>query len=133
AMQSVILALKGLHGGQVSVGASPSVGNYLLPQVVARFRQRYPEVRVEMVIQKAAQVFEQVLRGTIDYGIALGYQVPRGLHAEPLFREPVVLVVAPTHPWVKRWPQGLSRAALAGLPLVALSAETSTTRRLCDE
>lgn len=133
AMQSAVLALKGLRGGRVMIGASPSVGNYLLPQLVARFRQRHPEVRVQMLIDKGARVFEQVLRGTVDFSIALGYQVPRGLHTEPLFCEPVVLVVSPNHPVVRRWPRGIPRAALAGLPLVALSPETAISRRLCDE
>jgi DNA-binding transcriptional LysR family regulator len=131
-MYSAVLALKGLHGGRVRVAASPSVGNYLLPQLVARFRQRYPEVRIEMLIDKGARVFDQVLRGAVDYGIALGYQIPSGLHCEPLFREPVHLVVAPANPVVRRWPDGIHRAAIAGLPLVALSAQTAISRRLCD-
>jgi DNA-binding transcriptional LysR family regulator len=134
AMRSAVLALRGLHGGQVTVVASPSVGNYLLPRIVARFRQHYPEVQVELLIAKGSpQVFEQVLRGSVDYGIALGQQVPRGLQAEPLFSEPVELVVAPNHPMVRRWPNGIPRAALAGLPLVAMPSRISISRRLCDE
>ncbi|HZU08129.1 MAG TPA: LysR family transcriptional regulator [Chloroflexota bacterium] len=133
AMRSAVLALKGLQGGRVTIGASPSVGNYLLPQIVVRFRRRYPGVSVQMFIDKGSRVFEQVLRGAVDFGIALGYQVPRGLHTEPLFCEPVVLVVSPSHPIVRRWPKGIPRAALAGLPLVALPAQTAISRRLCDE
>ncbi|MBI4493933.1 MAG: LysR family transcriptional regulator [Chloroflexi bacterium] len=133
ALRGELAALRGLSGGQVVLGAGPAPGNYVLPQVVARFRRRHPGLRVELRVDTAPRIFEQVLRGTVDFAVVVGVQMPHGLATEPLYRDPLVLVVAPEHPILRRWPRAMPRAALASLPLVVLSQETTVTRRLCDE
>jgi len=40
--------LRGLHRGRLSVGASTTIGVYLLPEIFVRFRQKYPGVDMHL-------------------------------------------------------------------------------------
>lgn len=132
-LRSDIAALKSLQGGQITVGAGISAGYYVLPQIVARFRKRYPEVQVVLRVANAPRIFEDIIEGSVDFGIVLGYQVPPGLVIEPLYHDPLVLVISPDHPTAHCWSGRLPRAVLASLPLVALSSETTLAGRLCED
>ena len=46
--------LRGLKGGELQVGASTTVGNYLMPFYLGEFKQRYPEVGISLIVETHA-------------------------------------------------------------------------------
>src|SRR5581483_11712498 len=133
AIHNAVDQLKGLHGGRVALAAGIGPGQYVLPPLVARFRRQYPAVRIELLIVPTPQVFEQTLRGTVDFGIGLRHHVPEGLEARLLYRDEIVLVVGPGHHWARRGPRPLPLGLLAHQPLIAPGAHSVRVRQYYEE
>jgi len=109
-----------LQIGTLRIGASTTIGNYLLPGILARFRERLPldtqdrwDSRV--TIANTASIVEQVSALRVDLGLIEGPCHASDLVVEPWLQDEMVVVAAPTHPVLKaacgRPPQ-LSRRAL---------------------
>ncbi len=132
AIRKGIDALKGLSGGRAVVGASYTAGSYVLPKIVARFRRQCPDVQVVLHVDRARVIQDQVVRGIVDFGVTVGHGLPVGVVVEPLYRDPMVLVVSPEHDVARESARPLSLRDLARLPLLALE-RGSLTRQVCDE
>ena len=64
--------LRGLGRGSLSVGASTTVGVYLLPDVFVKFRREHPGVTVRMEIAASDVLHERLLAGSIDLALTEG-------------------------------------------------------------
>ncbi len=133
AIRDVADRVKGLHGGRVTVAAGIGPGQYVLPPLIARFRRQYPEIRVELTALSTPRAFEQVVRGTADLGIGINDRVPARLVARVLYRDEIVLVAGPGHPWARRPGRAVPLRWLASQPLVAPAAHSLRIRHLCKE
>jgi DNA-binding transcriptional LysR family regulator len=63
------------------LGASPTLAHYVLPRLLADFRQRHPAVAVALHPANSAQVARALLRGELDLGFVEGPERLPGLHA----------------------------------------------------
>ena len=60
---------KGLNSGYLTLGASPTPGEYVLPLAVGQFRQVYPGIRLELVIANTTSIIQRILSGEMDLGM----------------------------------------------------------------
>lgn len=67
--------LQNLQGGTLIVGASQTTGTYLLPRMIGRFRQHYPDVAVQLHVHSTRRTAWSVANGQIDLAI-IGGEVP---------------------------------------------------------
>ena len=67
--------LQNLQGGTLIVGASQTTGTYLLPRMIGRFRQQYPDVAVQLHVHSTRRTAWSVANGQIDLAI-IGGEVP---------------------------------------------------------
>lgn len=87
----------GLRGGRVSIGAPPTVGERLLPQVLASFHRRYPDIELRMHEGSTQALLGLLDAGEVDVAVVT-LPIPRqGLRVTPLFTERLVVVVARGH------------------------------------
>ena len=100
--QSAIDELLGLERGTLRIGASTTPGMYLVPQVIARFNDRYPKIEIHLGIKDTQQIEESVLRNEFDFGFVGGHLVGDEVEVFPWLRDQLVLIVAPDHPLVKK-------------------------------
>lgn len=56
-------------GGELKVGASTTIAQYVLPQVLARFTARFPEVKVSLASGNSEQVEAALARHDTDLGL----------------------------------------------------------------
>jgi DNA-binding transcriptional LysR family regulator len=56
-------------GGTLTIGASTTPGEYILPQIVSRFRKAYPDVFSILKIADSRNICQLVLDGEVDLGI----------------------------------------------------------------
>jgi len=75
---------------------------YWLPSVIAAFEAAVPTVDVRLVADGAGQPSAEVLAGQVDVAIVSTRARDRRLHYLPIFRDEMVAVVAPGHPWAGR-------------------------------
>ncbi|MGD9892405.1 MAG: LysR family transcriptional regulator [Dehalococcoidia bacterium] len=82
----------------VAIGTSPSGANRWLPKILRDFRQIAPDVSVRVAVMPPHAVAEQLIRGTLDFGLLSRALITEGIAAVPLKRVPLLLVCAPHHP-----------------------------------
>lgn len=58
--------------GKLTVGASYSYGEYILPKVIAQFLQKYPQVEPQIEIHNTSEIAEKVLNQQIHVGLVEG-------------------------------------------------------------
>lgn len=121
--------LKQLGRGRIAIGASRSIGTYMLPPVLAGFHRRYPRVELSLQVENTQLIETKLIAGEIDLGFAEGLPSSEHLDYRVFARDQLVLVAAPDHPAVARAP--LSLAALANEELL-MHEDGSGTRAVTE-
>jgi LysR family transcriptional regulator, low CO2-responsive transcriptional regulator len=92
--------LKGLESGLLVVGASATIGIYLLPEVLGEFRKRHPGIKVSLRVGNKRHTVERLVDNELDFGLVAGPVVDPSLVAEPYLDDELVVIVSPTHRFV---------------------------------
>jgi DNA-binding transcriptional LysR family regulator len=96
--ETALAEVRGLRRGRIVVGAATTPGTYLLPQVIRRYQDRFPQVAVALEIGATARIQERVLRGELDLGVVGAGADDPHLAIEPWLDDELVIVAAPSHP-----------------------------------
>ncbi len=126
-------ALGGFQGkmaGDLVVGASNIPGEYVLPGLLGRFKDKYPEIAVTLLIGDSQAVVDWVAEGRVELGV-VGARIPqRSVEYRELMPDEEVVVVPPGHGWFGR--KQVALADLATEPLL-LRERGSGTRAALEE
>jgi DNA-binding transcriptional LysR family regulator len=114
--------------GTLVIGASTIPGEYVLPAVIGRFRERHPRVAITLQISDTRGIVQTVLDGLVDAGVVGADPGNRGLEARALMPDELVLVVPPSHPWSGRSEASLNE--LRGEPLIVREAGSGSRQAL---
>ncbi len=115
-VRALISELRDAQTGRIAIGATPTVGSYVLPQLLSRFKQRNSRADLVLRVAPAATVRDETLAGHHDFALVEAGPVPEGLTAEPLRREELVVVAHPDHPLAGR--PAVTWAEVQGQPFV---------------
>ena len=111
-----IAELKGLVRGRLTVGASLTIGDYLLPQILGAYHKRYPGITLRLEIANT-QVIQQKLReNALDVGLTEGFAEEADLTAEVFGQDELVAVVPPGHSLLRE--SAVSAARLCAEPFL---------------
>jgi DNA-binding transcriptional LysR family regulator len=130
--REAMLEVREVRGGSVSLGMFGNAPFYLLTELVERFRERHPGVRVRIVGQNSSEVADAVRAGEVEAAVLALPIDDTGLDVRPLMRDEILFVSA--DPERTRRPVTIER--LAEAPLVVYDArygwEDPTRRQLMD-
>jgi DNA-binding transcriptional LysR family regulator len=122
-------SLRGANEGRLIVGCLPALGFTLMPEVLRRFRERYPQVRVSLQTVSSGLIKDRVASGEWDIGFAASEVDTAGVVHSVFARTEAVVVVPASHALARtRKPVGL--AELARHPVVVLNPEDVTRQQL---
>ena len=62
--------------GRLSIAASMTIGEYLLPKILVQFNQLYPKVSIAMEIENTERVIGKTVEGAADVGFVEGLYKP---------------------------------------------------------
>src|SRR5213078_3328431 len=99
--ESAMRELRDLRRGRVLVGANEAAVHTLLP-LVARFRQRYADIAIDVRRVPARQIAVEVQQGSLDFGALTFHPAEEGLLVVPVGSDELVLLMAPSHELAKR-------------------------------
>lgn len=117
--------------GRLIVAATHNQANYVLPQVLLRFAEQFPEVEVELRQGSPSFVVEALARGEADIGVATeAVDGQSHLQTIPCFTWEHVAVVPRGHPLLAL--ENPELADLAEYPIITYSAEFSGGSRVED-
>jgi DNA-binding transcriptional LysR family regulator len=122
--------LTGLVKGSISVGASTTIGNHVLPIVIADFRRTHPKIKVHLSVGNTKRIVEFLNSGNIDIGLVEGDVTRQKLVVEKLIPDELVVIVPTVHPWAKK--KEISIYDVTKEPFI-LREEGSGTRQIIEK
>jgi len=94
--------LRGLTQGEVRIGIPPMMSSYYFPQIICKFRDRYPNLRLSVNGEGAANIQRMIAKGDLDMGVIAGQKLLDGLRSRHFLREEIVVCVPLDHPLAGR-------------------------------
>ncbi|MGW4481095.1 LysR family transcriptional regulator [Rhodococcus triatomae] len=127
-LASGISALRGEREANLTVAASMTIAEYLVPGWTVTMRRKHPTVVTSVRLLNSTDVVTQVLAGHAELGFVEGPEVPPGLDCREVARDELVVVVPPAHPWARSGP--ILPAELARTPLIQREFGSGTRNTL---
>lgn len=88
--------------GKLTIGASLTIGEYVLPRLLAAFSRKYPEVKFSVIIGNTEEMHERALEGSIDLGLVEGELEDPHLEVTEFLRDELVFVIPRQHPLAEK-------------------------------
>jgi len=95
-------AMDGFQGrmsGELLAGASTIPGEYVLPAMIGRFKEKYPDISITLLIGDSQTAVDWVAEGRAELGVVGARLSHRGVEYKELMPDEVVVVVPGAHPW----------------------------------
>lgn len=109
--------LTGHVKGELLIGASTTIGEYILPYVVGSFKQDYPDVNVTIQIMNTKEISSAVESKTFDLGIIEGpLEQSDVIEAHNFLEDELVLAIPSDHPFAKK--ESITLEELKELPYI---------------
>ncbi|MBO0952843.1 LysR substrate-binding domain-containing protein [Fibrella forsythiae] len=108
--------LKGKPGGRLRLGASSTIAQYVIPAVLARFGEQFPDVTLSLLSGNTEQIEQALLHDEIDLGLVEGRTHHSDIRYTPFVQDELVLVCRADHPLAGR--DELPLDELKTIPLV---------------
>jgi LysR family transcriptional regulator, hydrogen peroxide-inducible genes activator len=119
---------------KITVGAIPSLAPYLLPQLIIRCRERFPNLQVNIREDFKTTLMREMLGGELDLAVAARPVADPSIFVESLWNERLILVVAKGHPLAAS--PKVTSADLADQTFILLGSSSSLAaqvRRFCGD
>ncbi len=129
-LEEALLHANDSIGGDLTIGCSTSAGKYILPVLLAGFKERYPAVFPRVRVMPRDLIVEHLLNRVLPFGVFSCKVEHASLECTPLFEDRIVLIVPVTHPWA-RFGRALP-SDLLDQPII-LREENSGTREALNE
>lgn len=119
-----------LKSGRLRLGVSPIVARFRFPEIVKRFREAYPGIRVRILSGTTKDLADGLRSGSVD--LVIGFK-PEGMR-EVSFHKLLDIqdVFVTSKELAEKIPQPLSYADLSRQPLIMLDQRSETRRKLDD-
>jgi DNA-binding transcriptional LysR family regulator len=132
-LDHTLLGIRGVattRMGEVTIACVPSTVYYFVSQVISRYHERYPKVRVRILDASANEVLTSVSRSEADFGLNfVGAQEP-DIEFKPLMEERFVAACRRDHPLAKK--RRVTWTELAQYDYISVS-KASGNRLLLDQ
>jgi DNA-binding transcriptional LysR family regulator len=112
------------EAGTLRIGASDTVGNYVLPELLAAFARRQPGVRVDVAVGNTTEILARLRAGALALALVEGDVAGDDLAIEPFAEDELVLVVPAGHRLAGR--TTVDRDELRDEPFVGREAGSGT-------
>jgi DNA-binding transcriptional LysR family regulator len=136
ALEEQVVAEVGLEAagdeltGAFELGASTGPGGIVVAQLLCEFAELQPGLRVTLWVFDTQTIVERVAARDLEVGVVGAARRHRGVVFEPFFRDPVVLVCPPGHPFAGRT---VTLDELRGANLIAMQEGAGVRQLLEDE
>jgi DNA-binding transcriptional LysR family regulator len=122
--------LHALRRGRVAIGASRTIGGYLLPQVLAQFNRLHPNIELSLEVANTHTIQSMLQEGVIEVGFSEGLSRNEALDFSLFTEDELILIAAPEDALANQTPLPLSM--VADLPLL-MREPGSGTRAIAEQ
>ena len=120
--------------GNLTVGASQTIGTYLMPRVLALFAKNYPQINIKVQVDSTRVIATSVVNREIDIAV-VGGDIPeklkKNLDIEKFVEDELILIVPKSHPFTFKRHNKINKDDLYHLNFITLNS-TSTIHKFID-
>ena len=128
----VLIDLKNGDKGNLTVGASQTIGTYLLPRILALFAQNYPQINLKVQINSTRVIAKKIKNREIDIAVVGGEisgDLKKNLTINPFLLDELSLIISKSHPFAKK--KKINKKDLYCLDFITLNSN-STIKKFID-
>lgn len=126
-----ICRLTGLLKGSIKIGASTTVGNYLMPKIIIDFlKKNSDKIKINLRVGSTKKISDLLNSSNIDIGIVEGDIKSQKITVESFLEDELCLIVPPNHQWSGK--SEIDVGSLQTEPII-LREEGSGTRQLIEK
>lgn len=129
-MENAVREMTGEISGSLTIGASTTIAEYMLPALLGDFRAKYPDVSIHLKVSNTDGIVSMVENNTIDLGVVEAPVSNKNLVVDECRRDNLVAIVPPAHP--KANEKKITLDALLEYPFICRE-EGSGTREVIAE
>lgn len=96
-LDKAVREITGDVSGTLTVGASTTIAEYMLPQLLGAFRSSHPEVQLRLMVSNTDGIVSMIENNIIDLGVVEAPVANKNLIVEDCREDEMVLVVPPGH------------------------------------
>jgi len=101
-MENSVRDLTGEISGALTIGASTTIAEYMLPALLGEFKNRYPDINLRLKVSNSEGIVSMVEHNVIDLGVVESAVSNKNLIVEVCHNDQLVVIAAPDHDLVKR-------------------------------
>jgi DNA-binding transcriptional LysR family regulator len=121
-------SFQGRMSGELLVGASTIPGEYILPALIGRFKEKFPDIAITLLIGSSQSVTDWVVEGRAEVGVVGARSTHKSIECRELLPDDIVLIVGAAHPWHGR--KQVTLEELRGEPLLLRERGSGTRAAL---
>ena len=128
-----LIDLKNGERGNLIVGASQTIGTYLMPRILALFAQNYPQIDLKVQVDSTRTIATSVIKREIDIAIVGGEisnELKKKLTIQPFVHDELRLIISNSHPFAMK--KIITKEDLYCLDFITLHS-TSTIKKFIDK
>ncbi|WP_127584353.1 selenium metabolism-associated LysR family transcriptional regulator [Paenibacillus koleovorans] len=84
--------------GRLQLGASLTIGEYVLPRLLGPFSREYPNISVSMKVINTTQILEEILNHQLNFGLVEAPVLHPDVRTEVVLNDELKLIVPSDHP-----------------------------------
>jgi len=97
-MENDINILKNYKGNFLIIGASSTIGDYLLPKLIAKFSKENPEIKINLFIGNSKEVIDSIMSKIFNIGIIEEEADSNKLFNKKIYEDEIVLIASKNNP-----------------------------------
>lgn len=101
-VESIFKSSAATLSGVLKIGASSTIGNYLLPAYMSQFIRKHPQVKLSLQVGNTETIIEALNHFKLDVGFVEGSCYSDELMITPWKKDELIFVVSPKHPFAKQ-------------------------------
>lgn len=121
-------AMRDVVAGKLTIATVYSIGFHELPPYVEKFRDRFPEVDLQVHYRRSNQVYADVSENNADLGLVAYPQEKKGVEIEPAWKDRLVIICPPGHPLAKR--KSLELKGIDGQRFISFEPDLPTRKAI---
>lgn len=111
--------------GELHIGASTTIAQYVIPSYLAHFQQRFPEIKIELTMANSLVIEQMLVDKKIELGLVEGTTHNTDLKYSPFLKDEIVLVCSPKNRLLKK--RTITAKELLKLPLLTRESGSGTS------
>lgn len=127
-----LIDLKNGDRGNLTVGASQTIGTYLMPRILGLFAQNYPQITLKVQVNSSRIIAKKIINREIDIAIVGGEisdDLEKNLTIQPFVSDELSLIISRSHPFAKK--NKINKEDLYSLDFITLNSN-STIKKFID-